>query len=138
MQTVAMDSPQDPQPSTLTRHGSRSSALGQGNSGSHLNTKPTLLRIGEASALPVLLCGLLQKEALLQQQQHHLDQQRVFPETLNSFEENDAQTAIDEEFFGLLSQRYTQMMASACRSISLHDQAIPSAFCIERTAYNTS
>lgn len=29
---------------------------------------PTLLRIGEASCMPVMLCGLLQKELLVQQQ----------------------------------------------------------------------
>lgn len=38
---------------------------------------PTLLRIGEASCMPVMLCGLLQKELLVQQQlkiQHQLIQ----------------------------------------------------------------
>lgn len=121
-----MDSPQDTHPTTLTRHGSRSSALGQGNSGGNLNTKPTLLRIGEASALPVLLCGLLQKEALLQQQQQQPlpVQPLLHPPPLpgNSFEESEAPTAIDtetfeEEFFGLLNQRYAQMMISACSSV---------------------
>lgn len=114
---VALDSPQDMNPSSmLTRNGSRSSALGQAHSGGQLNTKPTLLRIGEASALPVLLCGLLQKEALMQQQQQ---QQPSQSEANHSLEESEALNAIDvenfeEEFFGLLNQRYAQMMISAC------------------------
>lgn len=128
-----MDSPQDTHASVLTRHGSKSSALGQANSGGALNTKPTLLRIGEASALPVLLCGLLQKEVLLAQQKQQLTQSQpaqvnVQPQSnlretsQRIYEEADDQNVIDvetfeEEFFGLLSQRYAQMMTSACLPI---------------------
>lgn len=106
-----MDSPQGS--SSSNRNGSRSSALGQAHSGGHLNTKPTLLRIGEASALPVLLCGLLQKEALLQQQQQ---QQH---EVSSHYDDIDAET-FEEEFFGLLNQRYAQMTTTSGCLLSVH------------------
>lgn len=53
---------------------------------------PTLLRIGEASCMPVMLCGLLQKELLVQQQlkiqQQLIQLSKMSPESsglLNNF-----------------------------------------------------
>lgn len=71
-------------------HSSTSKNLNFNRRGSVNN--PTLLRIGEASCMPVMLCGLLQKELLVQQQlkiqQQLIQLSKMSPESsgfLNNF-----------------------------------------------------
>lgn len=73
------------------------------------STKPTLLRIGGASALPVLLCGMLQ------QQQRNLEPMGI---PLEGESAGDVEK-FEEEFMGLMNQRYAQMMSACPIHVSL-------------------
>lgn len=80
--------------------------------------KPTLLRIGEATALPVMLCGLLQKELVLQQQHNQLLLAGEPRASLLDPQTSDVET-FDDDFLGLINQRYQSIgqTTSACHFI---------------------
>lgn len=79
---------------TINNNSSHSNSISENM---HFNRRgsvnnPTLLRIGEASCMPVMLCGLLQKELLVQQQlkiqQQLIQLSKMSPESsgfLNNF-----------------------------------------------------
>lgn len=104
--------------------------LGQRSVSMTPNNTPALLRIGETSTLPLMLCGLLQKEMVMQQRQQHQQQQMQQhfipnPQLFRKFNNNhyEALSSVNSEYFN----QHRPSMSSSYSILILYFNSIKSS-----------